>query len=88
MEAAMVGIGGANNGTVVVIAEGERVGHGVVVGQVGAGVVAHGENGVVCVYGNVRGDEAIVGAVIPALVLCDPAESGEDDRLHQRQGKH
>ena len=68
-----VGIGGADHGAVVVVAEGEGIGDGVVVGQVGAGVVAHGEDGVVGVDGDVRGDEAIVRAVVPALVLCDPA---------------
>ena len=67
-----IGIGGADDGAAVVVAEGEGIGDGVVVRQVGARVVAHGEHGVVGVDGKARSDEAIHRAVVPALVLRNP----------------
>ena len=56
----------------IVVAEREGVGDGVIVGQIGARVVAHREDGVTRIDGKTRGDEAIHRTVVPALMLRDP----------------
>jgi len=67
-----IGIGRAEDGTEIVVTDGEGVGEGVVEGKIGASVIAHGEHSVVRVDGNVRSDETVHGAVVPALVLGNP----------------
>lgn len=70
-----IGIGRAEDGTEIVVAEGEGVGESVVEGKIGASVIAHGEHGVVRVDGNVRSDETVHSADVPALVLGNPIVS-------------
>ena len=67
-----IGIGRAEDGTEIAVADGEGVGEGVVKGKIGTSVIAHREHGVIRVDGNVGSDETVHGAVVPALVLWNP----------------
>ncbi len=71
-----VGVGGPEHRAVVVVADGEGVGEGVVVGEIGALVVAHGELALrraLELRAGVGGHEGAVGALVPTHVLPGPA---------------
>ena len=69
-----VRVGRAEHRAVVAVADRERVGQGVVEGQLAAGEVAHGDRAVgVAVGRQVRGDERVHLPAVPAVVLAGPA---------------
>ena len=72
-EVELVRIGRPDHRAVVVVADRESVGQRVVVREVAAAVVAHGEGAVLNALGlHVLAHEAIHGAVVPGAVLRAP----------------
>src|SRR6266436_4543158 len=67
-----VRIRGADHRAEIVVAYREGVSHGVVKRKVGAGVITHGEDGIVGIDREARGHKAIHCAAVPALVLWHP----------------
>ena len=67
-----IGIGGPDDRAAVVVAESECIGDGIVIGKIAAVVVAHRQHRVVSVDWQARGDKAVHGAAVPALVLGNP----------------
>jgi len=67
-----IGVSRAEDGTKIVITDGEGICEGVVERKIGASVIAHREHGIVGIDGNARSDETVHGTIVPALMLRNP----------------